>query len=342
MEVSGAVSRRLPGLIRREIAQSSMEVSGHDARRAPCSLSISGGSVRTETRDFGLYVRRNINSPRFSDDGHVRYYVGTRCHGGRLKKEKEAVKKKLKLLKGLSGDSSAAFAFGFVFRFDDSSVGEFQADRFSIEETREVLERQLQQLKAEEKEQKRKRKLEKAKLKAARLQTAHDSSSSSSESSAIEGNMTNTRYRTRKANSPSLSQPFSDQWQANAIQGSALAPPLQTHQLNSNTGNFGVARSASVGRVEVCMGNKCKKAGAAALMEEFERVMGADSVVCGCKCMGRCRDGPNVRVSSSLDMETRSPNPLCIGVGVEDVGRIVAEHLGGQGEHKQPRFAPSI
>lgn len=91
----------------------------------------------------------------------------------------------------------------------------------------------------------------------------------------------------------------------------------------------------------MCMGNKCKKAGAAALMEEFERVVGADGVVCGCKCMGKCRDGPNVRVSGSLDIEARSVNPLCIGVGVEDVGRIVADYLGQEGQ-KQSRFAPAI
>lgn len=124
MEVSGAVSGRIPGLFGREIAQS-MDVSGADARRAPCSLSVSGRSFGT--RDFGLVGRRTMDSSRFSDDGHLRYYVRPMFHGGRLKKKKKEVKKKLKSLKGLSGDLS-----GFVSRFDDGSVGEFQADRFSV------------------------------------------------------------------------------------------------------------------------------------------------------------------------------------------------------------------
>lgn len=272
-----------------------------------------------------------MDSSTFCDDGHLRYYVGPTCHGGRLKKEKEAVKKKLKLLKGLS---AADYESSLLFRFDHASIGEFQADRFSIEETREALLRQLEQLKSEEKEQKRNRKLEKAKLKAARAQTINDSSSSSCESSDNKDHMINKSYRVRKA----LSQPFPDQWQTNSIQGSTLPPPLQTQLRNSKTENVGVARSTSVGRIEVCMGNKCKKAGAAALMEEFERVMGADGAVCGCKCMGKCRDGPNVRVSGSLEIQ----NPLCIGVGVEDVGRIVAEYVGQKGGQKQSRFAPAI
>ncbi|KAG6582142.1 Diacylglycerol O-acyltransferase 3, cytosolic [Cucurbita argyrosperma subsp. argyrosperma] len=333
MEVSGAVTRRLSSLFRCEIAQS-VDVASADARRAPCSLSVSGGSVSTGTRVIGLVGRRNIDSSRFSDNGHLRYYVGPNCQGRRLKKEKEAVKKKLKLLKGLSGYSSTDHESGLVFRFDDCLIGDFQADRFSIEETREALVKQLQQLKSEEKDQKRRRKLEKAKLKATRAKTIHESSSSSSsESSDNEGYMTNTSYQIRKA----LSQPFPDQWKTNGIKESTLPPPLQSQLLNSDTKNIGVARSVSVGRVEVCMGNKCKKAGAAALMEEFERVMGADGAVCGCKCMGKCRDGPNVRVSGALAGQSCSANPLCIGVGVEDVGRIVADHLGQQGELKQSR-----
>ncbi|XP_038900889.1 diacylglycerol O-acyltransferase 3 [Benincasa hispida] len=327
MEVSGAVSRHLSAFFRHDFDQS-IELSRADARRASCSLSISGGSVGTGTRTLGLASRWNMDSSRFCDDGHLRYYVGPTCHGGRLKKEKEAVKKKLKLLKGLSATD---YESSLLFHLDHGSIGEFQADRFSIEETREALTRQLQQLKSEEKEQKRKKKLEKAKLKAARAQTIHDSSFSSSESSDNEAHMINKSYRIRKA----LSQPFPDQYQTNAIQGSTLPPPLQTQLLNSKSGNVGV--STSVGRIEVCMGNKCKKAGAAALMEEFGRVMGADGAVCGCKCMGKCRDGPNVRVSGALDIQ----NPLCIGVGVEDVGRIVAEYLGQERGQQQSRFAPA-
>ncbi|KAA0052150.1 diacylglycerol acyltransferase [Cucumis melo var. makuwa] len=329
MEVFGAVSRQLPGLFRRDFSQS-VEVYDADTRRGPCSLSIYGRSVGNETRALGLVSRRRMDSSRFCDDGYLRYYVGPTCQGGNLKKEKEAVKKKLKLLKGLSATD---YESSLLFRFDHGSIDEFQSDRFSIEKTREALTRQLQQLKLEEKEQKRKKKLEKAKLKAARTKTIHDSSSSSSESSDNEGHMNTRSYRLKKA----LSQPFPDQYKTNAIHVSTLPLPLQTQLLNSKTENIGVTRSTSVGRIEVCMGNKCKKAGAAALMEEFERVMGDEAAVCGCKCMGKCRDGPNVRVLGSMEMQ----NPLCIGVGVEDVDRIVAEYLGQKGGQTQSRLAPA-
>ena len=83
-------------------------------------------------------------------------------------------------------------------------------------------------------------------------------------------------------------------------------------------------------RVEVCMGNKCRKSGGAALIEEFERVMGAEGAVMGCKCMGKCRSGPNVRVLNSIADESirTTSNPLCIGVGLEDVSLIVANLFG--------------
>lgn len=129
MEVSGVVSRRLPGLFRREIALS-VEAPGDDARRVPCSLSVSGVSVGSGTRDVGLVGRRNMNS-RFCDAGHLQYYVGPRCHG-KLKKEKEEVKRKLKLLRGLSGELSAASQSGSVFHFGDVLVGEFQGKHISV------------------------------------------------------------------------------------------------------------------------------------------------------------------------------------------------------------------
>ncbi|XP_022138132.1 diacylglycerol O-acyltransferase 3, cytosolic [Momordica charantia] len=282
--------------------------------------------------------------------GHLQYYVGPRCHG-KLKKEKEEVKRKLKLLRGLSGELSAASQSGSVFHFGDVLVGEFQGKHISVEETREALGRRLQQLKSEEKEQKRKRKLEKTKMRAARVQTNHNSSSSSSsESSDNEGNVINTSYQIRKA--LSLSQPFPDQWATNAIQGSTLPSPLRTQQHGSQRATNAIQGSTLPSppqtrlpgsnvengrRVEVCMGNKCRKGGAGELMEEFEKVMGVEGAVCGCKCMGKCRDGPNVRVCGSLD--TVNQSPLCIGVGLEDVDRIVADILGQP--HKHSTFAPA-
>ncbi|TQD83135.1 hypothetical protein C1H46_031297 [Malus baccata] len=93
----------------------------------------------------------------------------------------------------------------------------------------------------------------------------------------------------------------------------------------------------SAKRIEVCMGNKCKKSGGGALLKEFERQMAVEGTVVGCKCMGKCKNGPNVRVSSTIDGiqsegmddSIRTPtNPLYIGVGMEDVSLIVANLIG--------------
>ncbi|KAI3466712.1 hypothetical protein Pfo_023375 [Paulownia fortunei] len=95
-------------------------------------------------------------------------------------------------------------------------------------------------------------------------------------------------------------------------------------------------------KIEVCMGGKCKKSGAAGLLEEFQRVVGIEGAVSGCKCMGKCRDGPNVKVLNGFDggvadISVRAPaNSLCIGVGLEDVNMIVANFLG---ENHQIGFA---
>ncbi|KAM0954598.1 putative diacylglycerol O-acyltransferase [Dioscorea sansibarensis] len=83
--------------------------------------------------------------------------------------------------------------------------------------------------------------------------------------------------------------------------------------------------------IEVCMGGKCKKSGALKVMEEFEKKVGIEGAVVGCKCMGKCRDGPNVRLVSHSnkedDLVRPVTNPLCLGVGLEDVDTIVTNFL---------------
>ncbi|GMH28625.1 hypothetical protein Nepgr_030468 [Nepenthes gracilis] len=83
--------------------------------------------------------------------------------------------------------------------------------------------------------------------------------------------------------------------------------------------------STLVRKVEVCMGNKCMKSGSPALMEEFRKVLGFEGAVVGCKCMGKCKSGPNVRVMKSDDSsQAVNSHPLCIGVSLEDVGSILS------------------
>ena len=243
-----------------------------------------------------------------------------------------------------------------------------------MQEAAELLLKELRHLRAKEKELKRKRKEEKAKLKATRMQNkinCEESSDSSSESSDSECSevvdMSHLKIKVP-------SNPTTIELQPPLIQESTLTPsttpsqpPLtQQERLTptrtpiqggtrikesgsgscsgscihlNNVGNLNsktsVPNGASTRKIEVCMGGKCKKSGAALLLDKFERVVGSEGSVVGCKCMGKCRDGPNVRVSNHVDgveadEYVRKPyNPLCIRVGLEDVSSIVANFFGG-------------
>lgn len=95
-----------------------------------------------------------------------------------------------------------------------------------------------------------------------------------------------------------------------------------------------LAAGVSPKKIEVCMGGKCKKSGAAALLGELQRMVGIEGAVSGCKCMGKCRDGPNVRILKGSSESVT--NPLCIGVGLEDVDLIVSNFFGESSERCLP------
>lgn len=165
--------------------------------------------------------------------------------------------------------------------------------KFRVQEAAEMLLKQLEQLKAEKKELKRKRKQEKAKLKA-QISCEEKAMMIVSQSGVCEENKLNS-FVERKLVDDETSR----------------------------------CSDAVTKMIEVCMGNKCKKLGSGALLDEFQRVMGIEEVVVvGCKCMGKCRDGPNVRLYNSDHHHTQTPiNPLCIGVGLEDASGIVTNFL---------------
>lgn len=123
-----------------------MEVSGVVSRQVPCfsgagidttwsSTASFHGEFRVQgRRDFGVSLRterfRGQSNYGFCDDGHVQcYHVGPRCG---CKKEKE-IKKKLKLLKGLSKDLSASSQMG-VGPLDSQKglVAQFQGKLISV------------------------------------------------------------------------------------------------------------------------------------------------------------------------------------------------------------------
>lgn len=105
---------------------------------------------------------------------------------------------------------------------------------------------------------------------------------------------------------------------------------------------MGISTSSNVvglgGRIEVCMGGKCQRSGAGRLKVELERQVGLQGTVVGCKCMGRCKHGPNVRLRHDCGELLLTPSPpksqshpsssiCCVGVGLEDVPSLVSSFL---------------
>lgn len=221
-----------------------------------------------------------------------------------------------------------------------------------LQEATEILVKQLEQLKAEEKLLKKQRKEEKAKAKAMKKMTEMDSeSSSSSESSDSDcdkGKVVDMSSFRNKAK-PTLEplQPEATVATLPRIQEDAqsykntsevLQIALQTSTVFPSMPNPGqtlktVEAVSVVGlplkRIEVCMGGKCKKSGGAVLLDEFQRAMtGFEGSAVACKCMGKCRDGPNVRVvnesNAVMTDSVRTPSKtVCVGVGLQDVETIV-------------------
>ncbi|KAF8394746.1 hypothetical protein HHK36_020963 [Tetracentron sinense] len=350
MEVQGVVFRSLPCF------------SGADFDTRYLNPSFSGLSFDAGNRfagDLRLLCSRDskvsVRSRKFPDDGNLQYYVAPRSGGRKKEKEKEkGSKKRLKLIKGLSRDLSVFYGMGFGVETEDGLIGEVKGKMISVIiqsllsvfspsidlvnlEATEILLAQLQQLRAEEKELNKKRKEDKAKLKATRR---------FKDMVQIKVDERPQQEIQEATTSTSLSLLIPEEKMVLELKGIEDGS-LQSHgeeccyRINTScTSVDGVTRSSVVAdRIEVCMGGKCKKSGAAALLEEFERRVGVDgAVVVGCKCMGKCRDGPNVRVLNGCkgiqaeggdDGSFRLPaNPLCIGVGLEDVSTIVANFFG--------------
>ncbi|XP_034686883.1 diacylglycerol O-acyltransferase 3 [Vitis riparia] len=366
MEVSGVVFRQVPFF-------SGAGIDTQSSKSSFSGVSVDSGnriSAFSELRLLGSRDSRVAVRPRkpsgFRDESHLKYYYESPRCGAKKDKDKVTTKKKSKLLKALSKDLSLFSDLGFGVDSDEGLFGEVKGKMIS--EAAEVLLKQLQQMRAEEKELKRRRKEEKAKLKATRMETMVVCESSSSESSDSECgevvDMTHLRsgavvepikdesqpviQEAKGLEEPSLLQPVIQE--AKGLEEPGLLQPVTTTLKGECCTAVNTATSVAVDqnektqvmgagakRIEVCMGGKCKKSGAEALLEEFERVVGVEGAVVGCKCMGKCRVGPNVRVLNSIDGveaegmddSVRTPsNPLCVGVGLQDVGIIVSNFFG--------------
>ncbi|XP_022757718.1 diacylglycerol O-acyltransferase 3, cytosolic-like [Durio zibethinus] len=358
MEASGIVYRTVSRLPATRVG-----FGGRFSRELNLGVGDSRVSVRPRINSCGRL------SCQFSDSGHAQYYI-SRVGGVTNKKDKEksceikTVKKKLKFIKRLSEDLSM---FSQMVDGEDIGIGLIG----EVKEASVVLLAQLQQLRSEQEEFKRKLKEERAQLKAA-LEKSESTSFSSPESSDGEcGEVFDTRTLRRNALKPSqdIEIPSDNAWkpsqnmEAPTVTGEATLENSIMELENSDSspqvrirvpfsglggeccssngfkddhGNS-LVEGASTKKIEICMGGKCKKLGAAALLEEFESKVGAEGTVVTCKCMGKCKTAPNVRVlNSPSGTEARSNedsarlgiNPTCTGVGLQDVGLIVASLLG--------------
>ncbi|KAI3869439.1 hypothetical protein MKW92_049762 [Papaver armeniacum] len=334
-----------------------MEISGVISRSY---YGVGIDKVSVKSRKFSGISR----SSAFLENGHLQYYVSPQMSGLKNKEKKNLemgiIKKKLKLVKVLSKNLSMFESMGFGLEMESGLISQVKGK--NLEEASEILMAQLKQLKAEEKEMKRKKKEEKTKQKSMKMKA--ESSSSSSESSDSDCgdvvNMKSLRINTATESKVDIegesTSPISSLIQeveigssrqdccagitsTSCCSSSGIGATANTSNLQRNSATIMATLDGE--RIEVCMGGKCKKSGAAELLQEFEKRVGGGSVaVVGCKCMGKCRDGPNVRVlnqcngeNATMVEEIKAPlvtNPLCIGVGLEDVSVIVANFFGNQ------------
>lgn len=314
-----------------------MEISGTVLRQVSY---VSGYGTHTRSRGLAprFGVRMGMGSG-FCDEGHLRYYQDT--------KKVLTPKKKLKLLKGFSKLGLASDPEKLAMFYD------LQQNLTS--DAGDVLLRELEAARAKEKEVKKKRKQEKkAKLKAAKMNCESSSSSSSESSDSDCGCDQVVDMNTFRAGvgvgvvapapveeSPlPKTAPIVEDANAHCV-AMELCSKNDIYVSSASNGfknESAVVTSAPQKRIEVCMGNKCKRSGAAALMQEFEKVVGVEGVaVVACKCMGKCKTAPNVKVQNSVDHNSLAQglddsvkipaNPLCIGVGLEDVDAIVARYF---------------
>lgn len=213
---------------------------------------------------------------------------------------------------------------------------------------------QLEQLREEDKEKKRNRKGKKASLKTASW-ISYSSESSDSECEEI--------LTTNFSGSEALEKPQINESQTIQVEAPLTTDPNLTSQEqqktggvinncnssttcasecnNSSNGYSSLPGESAEKKIEVCMGGKCKKSGAVELFEELEKKIAIEGAVVGCKCMGKCKRGPNVRVLNMKGEGSVGPrtSSLCIGVGLKDIESILGNFLGNANENSMGLLA---
>eukprot|EP00253_Pinus_taeda_P032011 PITA_32011 len=300
---------------------------------------------------LSLSSNRQIASRfEFSDESHLQYYGGmVKPYCGKKNKSEKlklkhlspvndrpsSDKRRLNLLEFISKDLPA-----LATTPADASASLTEQVRAEIlsDAVNEIM-RQLEQAKAERKERKRQLKAQKKALKLAEKQRkskgrCEDSSSSSSDRETEVVDMT----RIRSTQQVDRILEASDQTPSVSIEN----PPAEvkgdekalhvefaeaSDRLGLNSGlSIPVQESNSV--IKVCMGGKCKKSGSEMLLGTFEERLsksGFEVEAVGCKCMGKCRNAPNVRVQTEDDS---GKGRLHMGFNIGDIDQILSQYFG--------------
>ncbi|KAF3775263.1 hypothetical protein EJ110_NYTH50874 [Nymphaea thermarum] len=291
------------------------------------------------------------------------------CESERKKEKKKnrdkEGKRRMKLVRGLADNLRAFAAMDFTIGNGEDLAGDVRTK--TMAEAAQALLTQLEALTAEEIEMMRKQKAERVVPRKAHAKMenedgrADEEESSSSSSCSSESSsdsecgevviMKDLRVAAAQQHRTELREELQQRQPLLQVVGCQTAAPMdpQIHLLESSIMQVEACidaapaitaapeQAAEKTKIEVCMGGKCKKSGAQQLVEAFERVLGAGGAVSVCKCLGKCRDGPNVRVVSSRAatcttneevMEDPATAPICVGVGLQDVQVIVASYFG--------------
>eukprot|EP00268_Persea_americana_P008210 TRINITY_DN13162_c1_g2_i1.p1 TRINITY_DN13162_c1_g2~~TRINITY_DN13162_c1_g2_i1.p1 ORF type:complete len:352 (-),score=80.87 TRINITY_DN13162_c1_g2_i1:149-1204(-) len=298
---------------------------------------VSGQLLSLWSRDCNFSVR-----PRsFSDMGNLQYYVSPRSDGKKKEKSSEEVvmkKKKKKLIKGLSRKLLQFSEIDFGEETGEGLIGEVRGK--IISEAASVLLAQLEKLREEEKEKKRKQREKKALKTAAWISYSPESSDSECEeiftanhsgSGALAKTHNHINESQTQVEAPLTDPDLSSQGlqKTKDLINNCNSSTTCTQGCNNSCNGYNSLLGESTKKIKVCMGGTCKKSGAVELLEELEKMVGTEGAVVGCKCMGKCKKGPNVRVLNKKGEGSAGPRTgsLCTGVGLKDVGAIVADFL---------------
>ncbi|KAG0504353.1 hypothetical protein KC19_6G026800 [Ceratodon purpureus] len=93
------------------------------------------------------------------------------------------------------------------------------------------------------------------------------------------------------------------------------------------------------GKIEVCTVGKCKRGGSHEILASLQEYIpeSSDIQVTSCKCMGKCKSAPNVRVKTS-EGQTRVHSH----VSVDDVETLLELHFGEQSSASQSSAMPML